>query len=30
METSYKIEHPNVDEILSAEQDTYEWIESRW
>ena len=24
------IEHPNLEEILSAEQETYEYIESRW
>ncbi len=22
--------HPNLDEILAAEQETYKWIESRW
>ena len=22
--------HPNLDEILAAEQETYQWIESRW
>lgn len=30
MERHKKIEHPNLDEILSVEQDTYQWIESRW
>lgn len=25
-----KKEHPNVDEILAAEQETYDFIESRW
>ena len=25
-----KIAHPDLDEILSVEQDTYQWIESRW
>ena len=30
MERHKKIEHPDLDEILSVEQDTYPWIESRW
>lgn len=30
MERHKKIAHPDLDEILSAEQDTYQWIESRW
>lgn len=30
MERHKKIEHPDLDEILSVEQDTYQWIESRW
>lgn len=30
MERHKKIEHPNLNEILSVEQDTYQWIESRW
>lgn len=30
MERHKKIAHPNLDEILSVEQDTYQWIESRW
>ena len=25
-----KSTHPDLDEILSVEQDTYQWIESRW
>ena len=29
MERHKKIEHPDLDEILSVEQDTYQWIESR-
>ena len=24
------MEHPDIEEILTAEQLTYEWIESRW
>ncbi len=30
MEAHKKVEHPSVDEILAAEQWTYEYIESRW
>ena len=30
MERHKKIEHPDLDEILSVAQDTYQWIESRW
>ncbi len=30
MDRHKKIAHPNLDEILSVEQDTYQWIESRW
>ena len=30
LERHKKIEHPDLDEILSVEQDTYQWIESRW
>lgn len=30
MERHKKIEHPDLDEILSVEKDTYQWIESRW
>lgn len=30
MERHKKIAHPDLDEILSVEQDTYQWIESRW
>ena len=30
MEIHKKIAHPDLDEILSVEQDTYQWIESRW
>ena len=30
MERHKKIEHPDLDEILSVEQDTYQWIEIRW
>ena len=30
MERHKKIVHPDLDEILSVEQDTYQWIESRW
>ena len=30
MERHKKITHPDLDEILSVEQDTYQWIESRW
>ena len=30
MERHKKIEHPDLDEILSVEQDTYQWIENRW
>ena len=30
MERHIKIAHPDLDEILSVEQDTYQWIESRW
>ena len=24
------MKHPNLDEILAVEQETYQWIESRW
>ena len=30
MERHKKIAHPDLDEIRSVEQDTYQWIESRW
>ena len=30
MERHKVIENPNLEEILSVEQDTYQWIESRW
>ncbi len=30
MDRHKKIAHPDLDEILFAEQDTYQWIESRW
>ena len=30
MERHKKIAQPDLDEILSVEQDTYQWIESRW
>ena len=30
MERHKKIEHPDLDEILSVVHDTYQWIESRW
>lgn len=30
MERHKKIAHPDLDEILSVEQDIYQWIESRW
>lgn len=30
MEQHRKTEHPDLEEILEAEADTYEWIESRW
>ena len=30
MERHKKIAHPDLDEILPVEQDTYQWIESRW
>ena len=30
MERHKKIEHPDLDEILSVEKDTYQWIDSRW
>ena len=30
MKRHKKIAHPDLDEILSVEQDTYQWIESRW
>ena len=30
MQQHRKIEHPDLEEILDAEADTYEWIESRW
>ena len=30
MDRHKKIAHPDLDEILSIEQDTYQWIESRW
>ena len=30
MDRHNKIAHPDLDEILSVEQDTYQWIESRW
>ena len=30
MERHKKIANPDLDEILSVEQDTYQWIESRW
>lgn len=30
MERHKKIENPDLDEILAAESETYQWIESRW
>ena len=30
MERHKKTAHPNLEEILAAEQETYRWIESRW
>ena len=30
MERHKKIEHPDLDEILAVENETYQWIESRW
>ncbi len=30
MEQHRVVENPSVDEILSAEQETYDFIESRW
>ncbi len=30
MDRHKKIAHPDLDEILSVEQDIYQWIESRW
>ena len=30
MERHKKTEHPDLEEILTAEQETYRWIESRW
>ena len=30
MDRHKKIAYPDLDEILSVEQDTYQWIESRW
>lgn len=30
MERHEKIENPNLEEILAVEQETYQWIESRW
>ena len=30
MDRHKKIAHPDLDEILSVEHDTYQWIESRW
>ena len=30
MERHQVIENPDLDQILEAEQDTYQWIESRW
>ena len=30
MDRHKKIAHPDLDEILSVEQDTFQWIESRW
>ena len=30
MDRHKKIAHSDLDEILSVEQDTYQWIESRW
>lgn len=30
MERHKKIENPDLDEILAAENETYQWIESRW
>ena len=30
MDRHKKIANPDLDEILSVEQDTYQWIESRW
>ena len=30
MEQHKRIENPDLEEILSTEQETYQWIESRW
>ena len=30
MERHQVIENPDLDQILAAEQETYQWIESRW
>ena len=30
MERHKKIENPDLDEILAVENETYQWIESRW
>ena len=30
MDRHHKSENPNLDEILAVENDTYQWIESRW
>lgn len=30
MERHKIVENPDLEEILAAEQETYQWIESRW
>ena len=30
MEHHKRIEHPNLQQILDTEAETYDWIESRW
>ena len=30
MDRHHKSENPDLDEILAVENDTYQWIESRW
>lgn len=30
MERHIKIKHPQLEDILAVENETYQWIESRW
>ena len=30
MERHKKIEYPKLEDILAVENETYQWIESRW